>query len=154
MIFVYWPRRTGSSWFIILFYADSFWFTILFYADSFLFTILFYADSSWFTILFYKDSSWFTILFYTDSSWFTILFCVSHWQAFLEFIKPADANNGKAYEQTLLGRILDISCLASKSGGPHEFFDNPSRFTKQDHDSTEASIHQVLPQYCMIKTKD
>ena len=44
---------------------------------------------------------------------------------------------------TLLGAILSISCVPKLEAGPYEFFDQPSRYSKQDHDITESNIHQV-----------
>ena len=64
-------------------------------------------------------------------------------QLFVQYNMPSDANNGKAYELTLLGSLLTISCIVKNEAGPYEFFDKPSRYSKQEHDITEANIHQV-----------
>ena len=65
-------------------------------------------------------------------------------QVFVIYNQPRDINSGRAYEDTLLGSILSISCIVKNDAlGPFDFFNNPSRFSKQEHDLTENSIHQV-----------
>ncbi|KAI0207125.1 Ubiquitin conjugation factor E4 A [Lamellibrachia satsuma] len=48
---------------------------------------------------------------------------------------------GRAYEGTLLGAVLSVSCVPQSEAGPYEFFDQPSRSSKQEHDITETNIH-------------
>ena len=43
----------------------------------------------------------------------------------------------------MFGAILSISSIVKNEQGPYEFFDRPSRYTKQEHDIMEESIHRV-----------
>ena len=51
---------------------------------------------------------------------------------------------GKAYENTLLGRLLSVSCLAPADGGTAaEFFDRPTRLSQPEVETTENMIYLV-----------
>lgn len=65
-------------------------------------------------------------------------------EALIRYNEPAARSTGRAYEATLLGAILSISCVPKVETGPYEFFDQPSRYSKQDHDITESNIHRPL----------
>lgn len=66
-------------------------------------------------------------------------------KVFLEYIQPKDPSNGQMYQKTLLGVILNISCLLKTPGvvENHGFFLNPSRSSPQEIKVQEANIHQV-----------
>ncbi|XP_078282639.1 ubiquitin conjugation factor E4 A [Rhinoraja longicauda] len=70
-------------------------------------------------------------------------------QAFLDYIKPKDPNNGNMYQQTLLGTILNISCLLKTPGlvESHLYFLNPSRSSPQEIKVQESNIHQFMVQF-------
>eukprot|EP00062_Callorhinchus_milii_P011321 gi/632957144/ref/XP_007894313.1/ PREDICTED: ubiquitin conjugation factor E4 A [Callorhinchus milii] len=70
-------------------------------------------------------------------------------QVFLDFIQPQDLGNGNLYQKTLLGSILNISCLLKTPGlvENHSYFLNPSRTSPQEIKVQEASIHQFMAQY-------
>lgn len=63
----------------------------------------------------------------------------------MDYIQPKDPNNGLQYQQTLLGTILNISCLLKTPGvvENHGFFLNPSRLSPQEMKVQESNIHQV-----------
>jgi len=50
---------------------------------------------------------------------------------------------GKEYENSLLGRLLSVSCLAPVDGSAAEFFDHPTRLSQPEVDTTENMIYQV-----------
>jgi len=50
---------------------------------------------------------------------------------------------GKEYENTLLGRLLSVSCLAPLDGSSAEFFSRPTRLSQPEVDTTENMIYQV-----------
>ncbi|XP_035299523.1 ubiquitin conjugation factor E4 A isoform X3 [Cricetulus griseus] len=66
-------------------------------------------------------------------------------KVFLEYIQPKDPSNGQMYQKTLLGVILNISCLLKTPGvvENHGYFLNPSRSSPQEIKVQEANIHQV-----------
>ena len=66
-------------------------------------------------------------------------------QVFVEYIQPKDLSNGQMYQKTLLGVILNISCLLKTPGvvENHGYFLNPSRSSPQEIKVQEANIHQV-----------
>lgn len=70
------------------------------------------------------------------------MFCLNL-QVFLDCSAPVDWTNGKAFERTILGSMMSLSCTPKTDLGPYEFFDNPSSKTKQDIDATETSVQQV-----------
>ena len=61
----------------------------------------------------------------------------------MQFTKPQNTDSGKAYENTLLGRLLSLSCLPVTDLSPVEFFQNTSRMTTQDSNAQELAIQQV-----------
>ncbi|KAK3090701.1 hypothetical protein FSP39_013864, partial [Pinctada imbricata] len=65
-------------------------------------------------------------------------------EVFLDYSTPKDWNNGKSFEQTLMGSMLSLSCIPRNEMGPYEFFENPSSRTKQDIDAVESNIQQPL----------
>ena len=62
----------------------------------------------------------------------------------LDHSAPKDWNNGKTYEQTLLGSIFCFSPIPKLDSGPFEFFTEPSSKTQRDIDAIENSIQQPL----------
>uniref|UniRef100_UPI00398F3CD8 ubiquitin conjugation factor E4 A n=1 Tax=Pristiophorus japonicus TaxID=55135 RepID=UPI00398F3CD8 len=70
-------------------------------------------------------------------------------KVFLEHIKPKDPNNGNLYQQTLLGTVLNISCLLKTPGlvESHLYFLNPSRSSAQEIKVQESNIHQFMVQF-------
>ncbi|XP_028639703.1 ubiquitin conjugation factor E4 A [Grammomys surdaster] len=70
-------------------------------------------------------------------------------KVFLEYIQPKDPSNGQMYQKTLLGVILNISCLLKTPGviENHGFFLNPSRSSPQEIKVQEANIHQFMAQF-------
>ncbi|XP_045412325.1 ubiquitin conjugation factor E4 A isoform X2 [Lemur catta] len=70
-------------------------------------------------------------------------------KVFVEYIQPKDPNNGQMYQKTLLGVILNISCLLKTPGvvENHGYFLNPSRSSPQEIKVQEANIHQFMAQF-------
>nr|KAF6468528.1 ubiquitination factor E4A [Rousettus aegyptiacus] len=70
-------------------------------------------------------------------------------KVFVEYIQPKDPNNGQMYQKTLLGIILNISCLLKTPGivENHGYFLNPSRSSPQEIKVQEANIHQFMAQF-------
>uniref|UniRef100_A0A673KSB4 Ubiquitin conjugation factor E4 A-like n=1 Tax=Sinocyclocheilus rhinocerous TaxID=307959 RepID=A0A673KSB4_9TELE len=74
----------------------------------------------------------------------------------MEHIQPKDPNSGIQYQKTLLGTILNISCLLRTPGvvENHGFFLNPSRSSPQEMKVQESNIYQVSTkckkEYCNI----
>ncbi|KAM5245456.1 ubiquitin conjugation factor E4 A isoform 2-T2 [Ctenodactylus gundi] len=70
-------------------------------------------------------------------------------KVFVEYIQPKDPNNGQMYQKTLLGVILNISCLLKTPGvvENHGYFLNPSRSSPQEIKIQEANIHQFMAQF-------
>ncbi|KAH0519549.1 Ubiquitin conjugation factor E4 A, partial [Microtus ochrogaster] len=70
-------------------------------------------------------------------------------KVFLEYIQPKDPSNGQMYQKTLLGVILNISCLLKTPGvvENHGYFLNPSRSSPQEIKVQEANIHQFMAQF-------
>ena len=64
-------------------------------------------------------------------------------QVFMKFNTPRAGSSGVAYESTLLGSILSLSCIPKREVGPYEFFNNPASQTKQEHDITESNLWLV-----------
>lgn len=64
----------------------------------------------------------------------------------VEHIQPKDPANGLQYQKSLLGAMLNISCLLKTPGvvEGHSYFLNPSRSSSQETKIQEANIHQVL----------
>ncbi|MEQ2213447.1 Ubiquitin conjugation factor E4 A, partial [Xenoophorus captivus] len=78
-----------------------------------------------------------------------IVLSFSQWflQVLMEHIQPKDPANGLQYQKSLLGMVLNISCLLRTPGvvEGHGYFLNPSRSSAQETKVQEANIHQV---YC------
>nr|XP_008019250.1 ubiquitin conjugation factor E4 A isoform X2 [Chlorocebus sabaeus] len=70
-------------------------------------------------------------------------------KVFVEYIQPKDPTNGQMYQKTLLGVILNISCLLKTPGvvENHGYFLNPSRSSPQEIKVQEANIHQFMAQF-------
>ncbi|KAI5282536.1 Ubiquitin Conjugation Factor E4 A [Manis pentadactyla] len=70
-------------------------------------------------------------------------------KVFVEYIQPKDSSNGQMYQKTLLGVILNISCLLKTPGviENHGYFLNPSRSSPQEIKVQEANIHQFMAQF-------
>ncbi|XP_019502941.1 PREDICTED: ubiquitin conjugation factor E4 A [Hipposideros armiger] len=70
-------------------------------------------------------------------------------KVFVECIQPKDPSNGQMYQKTLLGVILNISCLLKTPGvvENHGYFLNPSRSSPQEIKVQEANIHQFMAQF-------
>uniref|UniRef100_F7GT26 Ubiquitin conjugation factor E4 n=1 Tax=Callithrix jacchus TaxID=9483 RepID=F7GT26_CALJA len=70
-------------------------------------------------------------------------------KVFVEYIQPKDPTNGQMYQKTLLGVILNISCLLKTAGvvENHGYFLNPSRSSPQEIKVQEANIHQFMAQF-------
>ncbi|XP_024426494.1 ubiquitin conjugation factor E4 A isoform X2 [Desmodus rotundus] len=70
-------------------------------------------------------------------------------KVFVEYIQPKDLSNGQMYQKTLLGVILNISCLLKTPGvvENHGYFLNPSRSSPQEIKVQEANIHQFMAQF-------
>ncbi|XP_062376861.1 ubiquitin conjugation factor E4 A [Sardina pilchardus] len=67
----------------------------------------------------------------------------------VEYIQPKDPSNGLQYQKTLLGTILNISCLLKTPGvvESHGYFLNPSRSSPQEMKVQESNIHQFMGQF-------
>ncbi|KAK5612353.1 Ubiquitin conjugation factor E4 A [Crenichthys baileyi] len=67
----------------------------------------------------------------------------------MEHIQPKDPANGLQYQKSLLGMVLNISCLLKTPGvvEGHGYFLNPSRSSAQETKVQEANIHQFMGQY-------
>ncbi|XP_036913369.1 ubiquitin conjugation factor E4 A isoform X3 [Sturnira hondurensis] len=70
-------------------------------------------------------------------------------KVFVEYIQPKDLSSGQMYQKTLLGVILNISCLLKTPGvvENHGYFLNPSRSSPQEIKVQEANIHQFMAQF-------
>uniref|UniRef100_A0A8B9C987 Ubiquitin conjugation factor E4 A n=1 Tax=Anser brachyrhynchus TaxID=132585 RepID=A0A8B9C987_9AVES len=70
-------------------------------------------------------------------------------KVFAGYIQPKDPNNGQMYQKTLLGAILNISCLLKTPGvvENHGYFLNPSRSSPQEIKVQESNIHQFMAQF-------
>uniref|UniRef100_A0A1A8JPQ5 Ubiquitin conjugation factor E4 A n=1 Tax=Nothobranchius kuhntae TaxID=321403 RepID=A0A1A8JPQ5_NOTKU len=67
----------------------------------------------------------------------------------VEHILPKDPANGLQYQKTLLGTVLNISCLLKTPGvvEGHGYFLNPSRSSAQETKVQEGNIHQFMGQF-------
>uniref|UniRef100_A0A3Q2NY84 Ubiquitin conjugation factor E4 A n=1 Tax=Fundulus heteroclitus TaxID=8078 RepID=A0A3Q2NY84_FUNHE len=67
----------------------------------------------------------------------------------MEHIQPKDPANGLQYQKSLLGVVLNISCLLKTPGvvEGHGYFLNPSRSSAQETKVQEANIHQFMGQF-------
>uniref|UniRef100_A0A3Q0R0U3 Ubiquitin conjugation factor E4 A n=1 Tax=Amphilophus citrinellus TaxID=61819 RepID=A0A3Q0R0U3_AMPCI len=67
----------------------------------------------------------------------------------VEHIQPKDPANGLQYQKSLLGMVLNISCLLKTPGvvEGHGYFLNPSRSSAQETKVQEANIHQFMGQF-------
>uniref|UniRef100_A0A8C0B2T9 Ubiquitin conjugation factor E4 A n=1 Tax=Buteo japonicus TaxID=224669 RepID=A0A8C0B2T9_9AVES len=70
-------------------------------------------------------------------------------KVFAGYIQPKDPSNGQMYQKTLLGAILNISCLLKTPGvvENHGYFLNPSRSSPQEIKVQESNIHQFMAQF-------
>uniref|UniRef100_A0A9L0IY57 Ubiquitin conjugation factor E4 n=1 Tax=Equus asinus TaxID=9793 RepID=A0A9L0IY57_EQUAS len=70
-------------------------------------------------------------------------------KVFVDYIQPKDPSNGQMYQKTLLGVILNISCLLKTPGvvENHGYFLTPSRSSPQEIKVQEANIHQFMAQF-------
>uniref|UniRef100_A0A8B9PPE1 Ubiquitin conjugation factor E4 A n=1 Tax=Apteryx owenii TaxID=8824 RepID=A0A8B9PPE1_APTOW len=70
-------------------------------------------------------------------------------KVFADYIQPKDPSNGQMYQKTLLGAILNISCLLKTPGvvENHGYFLNPSRSSPQEIKVQESNIHQFMAQF-------
>ncbi|XP_030361511.1 ubiquitin conjugation factor E4 A isoform X2 [Strigops habroptila] len=70
-------------------------------------------------------------------------------KVFAGYIQPKDPSNGQMYQKTLLGTILNISCLLKTPGvvENHGYFLNPSRSSPQEIKVQESNIHQFMAQF-------
>ncbi|KAH0623396.1 hypothetical protein JD844_031669 [Phrynosoma platyrhinos] len=68
---------------------------------------------------------------------------------FVEYIQPKDPANGLLYQKTLLGALLNISCLLKTPGvvENHGYFLNPSRSSPQEIKVQESNIHQFMAEF-------
>ncbi|XP_042332885.1 ubiquitin conjugation factor E4 A isoform X2 [Sceloporus undulatus] len=68
---------------------------------------------------------------------------------FVEYIQPKDLANGLLYQKTLLGALLNISCLLKTPGvvENHGYFLNPSRSSPQEIKVQESNIHQFMAEF-------
>lgn len=58
----------------------------------------------------------------------------------LDHSTPRTATLGRAYGTTLLGTLLNFSCLPAFELGPFEYFDHPSQTSQQDHSIMEQNL--------------
>ncbi|XP_054723421.1 ubiquitin conjugation factor E4 A-like, partial [Uloborus diversus] len=65
-------------------------------------------------------------------------------KALLQHSLPRELRNGKAYQQSLLGLPLGVSCLPPSEVEPFEFFREPGRSSTQDHAITEERLSLPL----------
>ncbi|KAF1429226.1 Ubiquitin conjugation factor E4 A, partial [Spheniscus humboldti] len=70
-------------------------------------------------------------------------------KVFAGYIQPKDPSNGQMYQKTLLGAVLNISCLLKTPGvvENHSYFLNPSRSSPQEIKVQESNIHQFTAQF-------
>lgn len=69
--------------------------------------------------------------------------CHAFGKVFMNYNTPRNTNNGRAYESSLLGSILSLSCIPKNETGPYEFFTSPSSQSKREHDITESNLWLV-----------
>ncbi|XP_022251871.1 ubiquitin conjugation factor E4 A-like isoform X2 [Limulus polyphemus] len=65
-------------------------------------------------------------------------------EALLDFSLPRNNTSAQAYQFSLLGAPLAISCLPRMESEQYEFFEHPSRTTQQEHKITEQNIWMPL----------
>ncbi|XP_024911117.1 ubiquitin conjugation factor E4 A isoform X2 [Cynoglossus semilaevis] len=70
-------------------------------------------------------------------------------EVLMEYTQPKDPANGLQYQKSLLGSVLNISCLLKTPGivEGHGYFLNPSRSSAQETKVQEANIHQFMGQF-------
>ncbi|XP_014805118.1 PREDICTED: ubiquitin conjugation factor E4 A [Calidris pugnax] len=70
-------------------------------------------------------------------------------KVFAGYIQPKDPSNGQMYQKTLLGAVLNISCLLKTPGvvENHGYFLNPARSSPQEIKVQESNIHQFMAQF-------
>lgn len=85
---------------------------------------------------------------------FQVFFLFLIFQVLVEHIQPKDPANGLQYQKSLIGAVLNISCLLKTPGvvEGHGYFLNPSRSSAQETKVQEANIHQVIPSFFFLLT--
>lgn len=56
---------------------------------------------------------------------------------------PTELKNGKAYQNSLIGLPLGVSCLPKSEVEQFEFFQDPSRYPSNYHDNTQERLSLV-----------
>lgn len=51
---------------------------------------------------------------------------------FMQYCSPKNPENAVAYEQSLLGNLLRLSCLPENNGAPCEFFENEAKLSQME----------------------
>ncbi|XP_071033652.1 ubiquitin conjugation factor E4 A [Parasteatoda tepidariorum] len=62
----------------------------------------------------------------------------------IKYSMPKEIKNGKAYQNSLLGLPLGVSCLPKTEIDRYEFFQDPSRYSSQDHAIMEERLSLPL----------
>ncbi|GBM80653.1 Ubiquitin conjugation factor E4 A [Araneus ventricosus] len=65
-------------------------------------------------------------------------------RALLKYSTPNEIKNGKSYQNSLLGLPLAVSCLPKSEFDRYEFFQDPSRYSNQEHAITEERLSMPL----------
>ncbi|GFQ77316.1 ubiquitin conjugation factor E4 A [Trichonephila clavata] len=65
-------------------------------------------------------------------------------KALLKHSTPNEIKNGKAYQNSLLGLPLGVSCLPKSEFDRYEFFQEPSRYSNHEHAITEERLSVPL----------
>jgi hypothetical protein len=60
-------------------------------------------------------------------------------------------NNGRSFQDTLVGCLLSKSCLPSQPEQPYLFFDKPKVMSERDVELTAATMWQVRHNYSCRK---
>lgn len=61
-------------------------------------------------------------------------------KALLEYSMPQDQGNGKSFQNSLLGLPLSISCLPKAEHDSFEFFQEPSKYSPQEHNAMQERL--------------
>ncbi|XP_067133365.1 ubiquitin conjugation factor E4 A [Centruroides vittatus] len=64
--------------------------------------------------------------------------------AMIEYSIPSDLGSARAYQSSLLGAPLSISCLPRKETDGYDFFNTPSLYSAQEHSITEQNLWMPL----------
>ncbi|XP_014666831.1 PREDICTED: ubiquitin conjugation factor E4 A-like [Priapulus caudatus] len=62
----------------------------------------------------------------------------------VEFTTPKNPDDGRAYETSLLGCTMSLSCLVKNPAAEHGFFENPSSSSQQEHKITEQNVWRPI----------